>query len=133
MWKRREIENYLMSPETLVRFAQGSAKEAALGPIFELSEMEKWTKLMQESIEDLIPRLAMQDRSSKWWVDTKATDDFLDPLMERFAKKLGVPNFMRKTDYHVLAPHVPKNQIDPEVSEVLDAIVRTEKEAKPAK
>jgi hypothetical protein len=38
---------------------------------------------------------------------------------------------MPKTDYHVLARHVPSGQIDVEVSDVLDAILHASNQAKP--
>ena len=40
---------------------------------------------------------------------------------------------MNKSDYHVLARHVPKEQIDPEVSQVLDAIYEVAEKSHPAK
>jgi len=38
---------------------------------------------------------------------------------------------LRKSDYHILARLVPKNDIDPEVIEKLDAIVSVARKAKP--
>jgi hypothetical protein len=38
---------------------------------------------------------------------------------------------MAKTDYHVLARHVPRELIDPEVAEVLDGIVAVKQAAHP--
>ena len=86
---------------------------------------------MQECFQDFVPPVALRDPSDRWWLDTKASDDFLDRLFAAFFKKLGLPNLMRKTDYHVLARHVPRDQIAPEVSAVLDSIVEVEKQAKP--
>jgi hypothetical protein len=59
------------------------------------------------------------------------SDDFLDRVFESFFKKLGLPNLMRKTDYHVLADFITKQQIDSEVVLVLDDIVNTHRAAKP--
>jgi energy-coupling factor transporter ATP-binding protein EcfA2 len=131
MWTRREIENYLCQPETLLAYAKASAREASLGPLFHEAEYKRWRKAMQESIEDFVPRAALQDLSDAWWVDTKASDDFLDRLFRRFFERLGLPNVMRKTDYHVLARHVPRDLIDPEVHEVLDGIVTVAQAARP--
>jgi hypothetical protein len=131
MWTRREIENYLAQPETLLAYAEAAAADATAGPIFEHSDRERWRDAMKECIEDLVPRAAMRDRKDPFWRDTKASDGFLDRLMQAFSKKLELPNLMRKTDYHVLADHVPRDQIDPEVEVVLDAIVGTAKAARP--
>ena len=38
---------------------------------------------------------------------------------------------MRKTNYHTLVQYVPPDQIDPEVSEVLDGILEIANQAKP--
>ena len=130
-WKRREIENYLCSPETLVAYAEGSAQEVAPGPLFKPPEREKRLAVMKECIEDLVPRAALRDRTDRWWVDTKASDDFLDRLFEVFFKKLGLPNLMNKTHYHALARYVPSEQIDPEVRYVLDLIVGVAAQAQP--
>jgi ABC-type taurine transport system ATPase subunit len=132
MWQRREIENYLCQPDTLLSYAVSSSEEAAAGPLFERSEAERRRRVMQECIDDFVPRAALRDRSDAWWINTKASDEFLDRLFVAFFKKLGLPNLLQKTDYHVLARYVPHDQIDPEVSQVLDAIVDVASRANPA-
>jgi hypothetical protein len=87
---------------------------------------------MQECIDDLVPRAALRDPSDVWWVTTKASDEFLDRLFVAFFKKLGLPNLLQKTDYHVLARCIRRDQIDPEVVQVLDAMVDVASRAKPA-
>ena len=62
-------------------------------------------------------------RPSPWSVDIKVTDDFLNPLFEKFySEKLHLPNLMRKTNYHELARFVQSDALDPEVKDLLDAI-----------
>jgi hypothetical protein len=87
---------------------------------------------MRECIEDFVPRAAQRDLRDRWWIDTKASDDFLDRLFEAFFKKLGLPNLMNKTHYHRLARCVPKEQIDPEITTVLDAILSVANRARPS-
>jgi ABC-type branched-subunit amino acid transport system ATPase component len=132
MWNRSEIENYLFSTETIIAFTKSLAKEKVAGPLLEWGEQEKLKNIMQECLEDLVPRAALRDSSDPWWIDTKASD-FLDRLFKTFYKKVGIPNLMNKSDYHVLARHVPKEQIDPEVSQVLDAIYEVAEKSHPAK
>jgi hypothetical protein len=122
-WKRREIENYLCSQNTLLNYAEACAMEMALGPLFEVDARKQYRAAMQESIEDLVPRAAQRDPNHRWWRDTKVSNDFLDPLFQTFFQKINLPNLMRKTNYHELARHVPIDEIDPEVSEVLDRIL----------
>ena len=61
----------------------------------------------------------------------KASDEFLNPLFDLFFQKIGLPNLLRKTDYHVLARLVPKAEIDPEIVAKLDGIVAVAQKAKP--
>ena len=130
MWTRREIENYLCSQGTLRAFAAACAREQ--GPLFEQAEKNRYIDTMQRCIEDYVPRAALRDAADRWWIDTKASDDFLDRLFETFFKAIQLPNSMAKTDYHVLAGYVSQDQIDPEIRRVLDSILEVARQAKPA-
>jgi len=79
----------------------------------------------------MVPPMALRDPNNAWWSNVKATDEFLDPLFERFFREIGLPNLMRKTDYHVLARYVLPEDIDPEIREKLDAIVQVAEKARP--
>jgi len=120
IWRRREIENYLAMPEALIAYARHVVENA-----------EVREQAMQKAIRLLIPPIALNNPSDKWWIDTKMSDDFLDRLFEIYFEELGLPNVMLKTNYHVLAEFVPKDKIDPEVSEKLDAIVEIANRARP--
>jgi hypothetical protein len=123
MWRRRELENFVALPEVLDAYAAASAEVDIPAPLFATAERDKRRTLMRECIADLVPPIALRDRSDPWWSDTKASDDFLDRLFETYFRRLGLPNLMRKTDYHALARLVPAELIDPEVREKLDGIV----------
>jgi len=126
MWERREIENYLCQRETLMAWANVTGTEQA-GPLF----ATRWVDAMKESIAEIEEALGKLEKGSPWSPDTKVSDEFLDPLFKTFFKKLGLPNLMQKTDYHVLARYVAKDQVDPEVSSVLSLIARVAGQAKP--
>jgi hypothetical protein len=126
-WKRREIENYLCQKEVLMAWAEERQKRQGVGPIF----ASRWLHAMEEAIAEIQNALETLGRGSPWSPDTKVSDDFLDPLFDSFFDKLGLENLMRKTNYHTLVQYVPPEQIDPEVSEVLDGIVKIAKQAKP--
>lgn len=130
-WRRREFENYLASPETLIAYAEASAGDVIPGPLFTATERDRRRVAMQECIDDFVPRAALRDRSDRWWSDVKASDDFLDRLFEAFFKKLGLPNLMSKTHYHVLARYVPEDQIDSEILDVLNSIHSVAQKANP--
>jgi ABC-type molybdenum transport system ATPase subunit/photorepair protein PhrA len=119
MWRRREIESYLCFPETLLDWAQAQG-----GPV--------WRERVQESIARIEGAMETLRKGSPWSPDTKVSDDFLDPLFVAFYSSLGLPNLMRKTDYHILARHVPRELIDPEVGEILDRIFAVSQRAQTA-
>lgn len=123
MWTRREIENYLCDPEVLLAYAAASAAEAQPGPLFAAAEADKRQSIMRECIADLVPPVALRDRNDRWWQDVKASDEFLDRLFVTFFERLGLPNLMNKSNYHVLAEYVPAELIDREVIHKLDQIV----------
>jgi len=131
-WRRREIENYLCYPEALLAYATASAQQEVWGPLFASAEADIRRSIMEQCIKDLVPPVALRDRNDPWWSNVKASDEFLDRLFRTFFAKLGLPNLMNKSDYHVLAEFVPNNLIDAEVSEKLDAIAAVGRQAHPA-
>lgn len=127
MWRRREIENYLCQRETLHGWAdeQGRRQE---GELF----AGTWRAAMQEAITEIAAALKALGKPDPWGPDVKASDEFLDPLFKNFYTRLELPNLMRKTDYHTLAPFVDVAAIDAEVSELLDRIADTVQRAQSA-
>ncbi|MGE0709026.1 MAG: ATP-dependent endonuclease [Planctomycetota bacterium] len=118
MWERREAENYLCQRETLLAWARSTG----------LAEMETmfapvWEQAMSESISEIEQALGTLGKGSPWAADTKVSDDFLTPLFEKFFQKVNLPNLMRKSDYHQLARHVRAEDLHPQVTQVLDAVV----------
>jgi ABC-type taurine transport system ATPase subunit len=130
-WRKREIENYICSQDTLLAYAEACASQP--GPLFAQAERDKYRHTMEESIKDLVPRAAQRDPAHRWWNDTEASDDFLEALFATFFERLGLPNLMRKTDYHVLSRYVPKDQTDQEIANVLDMILDVSEKAVPKK
>lgn len=127
-WRRREIENYVCQRDTLVAWARAQADDR-MGALF----AEGWARTMDACIGEVAAALAVLRRPTPWSADVKASDDFLDPLFEKFFERVGLPNLMRKSDYHQLARFVRPEHIDPEVAQVLDAIVETASRARPVR
>lgn len=125
MWRRREFENYLCTRDTLLAFAESRGRQ--LGELFAKS----WRKAMDESIEEICGALEKLDRPDPFGPDVKASDDFLEPVFKTFYTRVGLPDLMRKTDYHTLVPFLPTEQIDDEIREKLDLVVTTAKRARP--
>ena len=130
VWRRREIENYLCSRSTLEAYAK-AAVIGAEGPLFKVSQAELRLDAMRQAIDEVASALKTLGKASPWSADLKASDDFLKPLFESYFKKLGLPNLMAKKDFYELAEHVPDNEIDPEISEKLDAIASVAAGAEP--
>lgn len=126
MWRRREIENYLCERETLLAYAdaQGRKQLELLGPA--------WRNTMGETIDEIEEALETLGSPSPWGPDIKASDEFLDRVFRRFYEKLALPNLMRKTDYHTLAPFVPAGALDNELTEVFDELVAVAAQARPS-
>ena len=127
VWRKREIENYLCQPETLLAYA----REAGDGQKSQSLVNFAYQETMQECIEYIVPKMALQNMEDEWWIKTKTSDDFLKRLFEEYSKKLELPNVIRKSGYYILADYVPSHLIDDEISKVLDKIAETAALAKP--
>jgi hypothetical protein len=127
MWRRREVENYFCSEEVLVAYAAHELPDDLFGH----AEREQREQAMREAIAEVTEALKTLNKPGPWSPDIKATDEFLDPLFKKFFEKRSLPLQLRKSDYHILAGLVPKEKLDAEIMEKLDAIVATAKQAKP--
>ena len=126
-WERREIENYIVfNKQVLIDWAHAEAEERTEGPLFSTP----WMLTIEQTIVDIEKALATLGQESPWSSNTKVSTDFLDPLISSFFKKLELPNLMQKTNYYTLVKYVPTEQIDPEVTAVLDAILEVANRAK---
>ena len=132
LWKRREIENYVCSRATLEAYAGASAPEEAEGPLFTAAEAERRLGVMRTAIDEIESALLTLGKGSPWDADIKASDEFLTPLFETYFSRLGLPNLMAKKNFHVLADYVPDDEVDPEIRDKLDAVVRVAETAAPA-
>ncbi|MGO9203618.1 MAG: ATP-dependent nuclease [Limisphaerales bacterium] len=127
MWQKREIENYLCQEDVLLAYARHDQPD----DLFGRAETARREQVMRECIAEVTAALATLSRPSPWSDDIKASDEFLNPVFDRFFNKLGLPNLLRKTDYHVLAGLVPGEKLAPEVTAKLDAILATAGKARP--
>ena len=127
LWRRREIENYICTEEVLLAYAVGEQGD----DLFSRAESDHRKTVMTNAIDEISQALQTLHKRDPWSPDTKVTDEFLDPLFDKYFEELGIPNQLRKTQYYVLARLVSKEDIDPEVCEKLDAIVRVAEKANP--
>jgi len=117
-WQKRELENYFARPELLIRNAGLlHLKHPSL-----LSGV-RLEKIMQEVIaENTIP-VALKDMTHKFWSDTKLSDDWLDVIFPEFYKRIGLPQDFYKRDYYTLISLLQPDEIDPEITDKLNAIL----------
>ena len=129
IWKRREIENYVCSRATLETYASASASAEVEGPLFTAAEADRRLGVMRATIDEIESALNTLGKGSPWGADIKVSDEFLTPLFETYFSRLGLPNLMAKKNFHVLAGHVQDNEVDPEIGDKLDAVVRVAESA----
>jgi len=120
MWSRREIENYLVTPESLLAWSEIGLRAEDL---LEAAERRQRVAVMQTCIEELEGALRVAGVPSPWGSEIKVTDQFLAPLFRNFYEKIGTPQRTWKRDYYELASTIPLEQLDPEIGHVLDSIV----------
>ena len=131
-WRRREIENYICTPEALLAWATADGKVNAEVDLVEQAEAPRRREAMEQAIERVTSALTDLRKPSPWGPDLKVSDEFLDPLFARYHEILELPaSLMRKKQYYELADFVPLHQIDAEVTEKLDAIVAVAASAQP--
>ena len=122
MWKKREIENYFCQKKILIDWAHGNIDETT-NDLFMQSEIQNRIDTMEQCITDMENALSITNKPSPWSDDIKVTDDFLDPLFINYLRKLSLPpNCIRKGSYYELAKLLPREEIDPEITEKLDVI-----------
>ena len=123
-WQRRELENYLCTPDTLRAWAASLAGNET-DDLFVAQERLRLVDAMSQAITRTEQALADLQKPSPWGPDIKATDDFLDGLFVLFLKLADLPReLMFKKSYHRLAEFIPLAEIDPEIVAKLDAIAQ---------
>ena len=127
MWQRREIENYFCSRDVLLAYAGEGLPDG----LFEIVEKQDRQQAMRVAIDEVSQALQTLGRPGPWSADVKASDDFLIPVFKRFFEKRQAPLQLRKAEYHLMARLMSRTDIDPEVTEKLDAIVATAQRACP--
>ena len=131
MWRRNEIENYLCTAATLEAYAAANAQLDPPQPLFQAQESERRIELMRTSIAEVESALHTLGQDSPWSAGIKASDDVLVPIFRTYYEKLGEYNAMPKKHLAQLAAFIPDDEIDPEITEKLDAIAAAAQSASP--
>lgn len=128
MWRRREIENYLVTPASLRAFV---VQDLRRDDLIEQAERAHRLETLETCLAQLLGALRITTQHDPWGPDIKVTDEFLDPLFKLYYERLGTPQRLFKRDYHRLAEAIPVEEIDAEITSVLDAIAAVAANAKP--
>jgi len=123
MWSQREIENYLVTPESLRAFVIADLTDD--DDLLVQGERRHRLELLEPCITEISHALRLTGEPDPWGTEIKVTDKFLDPLFKLFFERLGTPQRTFKRDYHGLAEAIPIKQVAPEVIRMLDLIVAT--------
>jgi energy-coupling factor transporter ATP-binding protein EcfA2 len=129
-WQQNEIENYLCFPETLLAYAR--QVDVGMDPAQAQILIDSQVDAMTHAIQEVSAALEILGKPKPFGPEIKASDDFLQPVFQKYFALLNRRNLMQKTDYHVLARLVARTQVDPEVENVLDRILDTARSANPA-
>jgi ABC-type transport system involved in cytochrome c biogenesis ATPase subunit len=117
VWRKREIENYLTSRTTLLRYAGGQEADDLVG----CAVRGRREDAMRRAIDEIEAALRTLDRNP-WGPDLKVSEEFLPQVFRAYFRLLGVPDRTNKSDFHILAASARAEDIDPEVQIVLDKI-----------
>jgi len=115
-WKKRELENYFSKPELLIRHA------TLLGYQYPTIGTVRMAGLMKKAIEDVTPRIYLDNLNHEWWDKSKLSEDWLDIIFSEFYKRINFPQDFYKRDYYKLIKILMVEEIDPEIKEKLDEI-----------
>lgn len=108
-WQKREIENYLVTPESLRAFIQAGLRDDDL---LEQAEKARRVEILELCVDEISSALRITGQADPWSADIKVTDSFLNPLFKNIYDRLGTPQRTFKSDYHGLADVIPLEQID---------------------
>jgi predicted ATPase len=126
-WTKCEIENYLVSRDVMLAFAQAGQAEDLVGQALRSQRHDA----MQKALID-VEAASLTLGIDLWSDDIKASERVLPPLFDNYYKNLGIKNEMSKADFHALVDFIEPSRIDAEVVNVLDDMLVTMERAESA-
>jgi len=113
MWQRNEMENYLVLPDCMENWLKSRHS------LFEQHDFEKFNSIFASRV---VPA-AIQNHEDPFWIRTKVSDEILDMVLDQYFTEMGFPiGLLDKSKYYQLVAHCPKDKIQQEMIEKLDAI-----------
>ncbi len=93
-----------------------------MASIFEESESLRWGEIMKGIIEDLVPPIALRNPEHQYWMNTRVSEEFMEPALDALADSLRRLPLLRKRNYHQLVDYLDPSEISQDVVDVLDGI-----------
>jgi hypothetical protein len=136
MWRRREIENYLLIPDVILRFCRREIlRISGLAEAGNVGQEPFWPEALQADLDAnagrLLARMLLPDvfeqplSDSPFLVGIKGSDVVLEPFFRQFYAAFREYNLMPKHNFYRLASLVKRTEMHPEITEKLDAIATT--------
>ena len=114
-WKRRELENYFATPNVLMRYAN---RNEFPGTLFSNQNVD----FMKEALQQIIPPIRLENLKDEWWLQTKASETILEPVLKYYFDKTGEKRELFGRNYYSLIQFLNKEEIDNEIIDKLNAI-----------
>ncbi|MHC1775814.1 MAG: AAA family ATPase [Lentimicrobium sp.] len=111
-WNKAELENYFCIPSVLIKWAESKSNT-----LFS----SNYPVLMKDSIAEVTPPISLSDMNDEYWGNEKLSE-WTEKVFRRFFEKAQQPVTMQKSNFHELIEFIPKEQVDKEIYEKLDAI-----------
>lgn len=130
-WRRREVQNYVVTPWALRSFVARAHSGLPLFGGFRKESDEVLDSLVREHAFgkdaggfDAWKRLDRESARDSWDERTSGLPlgDFAEEFFERLAGSLGHPVLLRRPDLHRLVPCLERSDLPNEISEKLDSI-----------
>ena len=133
-WQRYEIENYIVSPMTLLSYVHENGDSALMmEPASEILDEMTLRQVFRGNDQNFSTWKALEPKASLLLWSAQAApvkmSEFAEEFFRRLADKTGTPMLLRKSDLHKLIPYV--DSVDPEVSEKLDLLADLFENAEP--
>ncbi len=112
-WQRREIENYIPIPSTLINYIEKQPND-----LFSQTHLSTLESILKNNI----PPIAYDNSTDNFWMENKMSD-FLTKIFEQFLDTTNQSRgTMDKSKFYLLVEHIDNNQLDDELKTTLDNI-----------
>jgi hypothetical protein len=133
-WKNYEIENYFISPEVLTKYAIDKINSDNTGELFQKPSI----KLFEDSVNEIlmgkdyfngdINRLNEYQSASpmlkRMIIERKKMSKFAEDVFKKYKEKTSTSILLNKSNYYLIVPFCPSDEISAEVTEKLDMLVK---------